>query len=114
MRTIATNADNDIYIDSAGSLAIVSGLDAVMQVCEHACLAQLGEMIYAADKGMPTMATLWSGNPKPVQYEAAIRSTLLSVEGVTRVLSLRYDIVGEKYTYSATIETIYGVGSING
>lgn len=113
-RILATDQNNDIYVGADGHLAVKTGIDAVMQACEHACLAQLGEMVYAVDRGMPTMAALWSGQPKIGLYEAAIRSQLLAVKDVVRVLDLSVGVSGDAFFYHAKIETIYGTGELNG
>lgn len=113
-RIIATNENNDIYLGLDGHLAIKTGIQATLQACEHACLAQRGEMIYAVDRGMPTMDTLWGGVTAPRQYEAAVRAAILAVDGVVRVLSLTYEVVDGIFKYYALIETIYGNGEISG
>lgn len=113
-RVIAVDQNNDLYIGQNGSLATVTGLAAVMQACQQAAQTQLGEMIYAVDQGLPNFAAVWSGAPNLSQFEASLRATLLAVEGVTAVVSVVTDRSSNKLTYQATIETIYGLGALNG
>lgn len=114
MQMIAVDAENDIYADSTGSLAINTGLAACMQACAHAVKAQLGEMILAQDEGVPNFSLIWQGAPNLIQFEAAVRSTLLGVDGVTDVTSLTVTSSGGVCTYSATIQTTYGTGALDG
>lgn len=113
-RVIAVDSKNDLYIGPDGSLATATDLEAVMQACQQAAQTQLGEMIYAVDQGLPNFAAVWNGAPNLSQFEASLRATLLAVEGVTAVVSLAATRAGNKLTYQATIETIYGLGALNG
>lgn len=114
MQMLAVDPDNDIYVTPAGGMAINAGLAACMQACAHAVKAQFGEMIHAADQGIPTFATVWSGSPNLLQFEAAIRATLLAVDGVLEVTAFSASIREGLVPYSATIRTIYGEGLLNG
>lgn len=110
---VAVDQRNDIFIGADGSLALRSGLLAVLQACEHAAKTQRGEMIYSVDEGLPNFATIWNGAPRRVQFEAAMRQTLLSVPDVVEVVALSSEVVGDMLAYRATIKTIYGTGAIN-
>jgi hypothetical protein len=111
MRSLALTADRRLFIDNLGNIATVSSLAAVLQNCETAMRAQLGEMYYNADQGVPTRATVWD-NYNPLQFMAAGRVTLQNVQGVQRVISFDVDRIGDLLTYTATIQTIYGPGVV--
>lgn len=106
MTSIATNANNDIYLDANGNLAMVTGLDAVVQDCEHVMKAQLGEMPLALDEGVPTLTTIWA-SWKPAQFEAYARAMLLSVPGVVAVTAFTLTRAAGVASYVAEIQTIY-------
>lgn len=114
MKTLAVDANNDLYVGADGALAVVSGLTAVLQAAQQAAQTQLGEMIYAVDEGIPNFAAVWNGAPNVAQFEAALRRTLSAVEGVTGVSDLITTVRANTLSYSATITTIYGAGAING
>jgi len=114
MQMLAVDADNDLYLDASGSLARSAELAAVMQACAHAAKAQLGEMIYAADQGIPNFDIVWNGSPNLLQFEAAMRTTLLAVAHVLEVKAFTVTVIGGKVVYSATIRTEYGEGLLNG
>lgn len=114
MQMLAVDADNDLYLDPTGSLARSSQLAATMQACAHAAKAQMGEMIYAADQGIPNFDVVWNGSPNLLQFEAAMRATLLAVPHVLEVKVFTAAIQGGKVVYSATIHTEYGEGVLNG
>lgn len=112
---------NDIYLDVEGNIAIAGKtqetqdqIQAVLQCCKTAALAQLGEMVLHTDLGIPNLDLIWNGSPNIVQWESVLRSTFLSVEGVQEVLSLSARQSGRVLSYSATIQTIYGQGALNG
>ncbi|MCD1124802.1 hypothetical protein LPW36_01925 [Jinshanibacter sp. LJY008] len=112
--TLSVNSNNDIFIANNGRLAISNDLAAVMTIAEQAVKAQAGEMIYATDKGMPTLSLIWTGTPNLQMYEGYLRSTLMSVKGVSKVLSVSMGIQDGTLSYSAQIETIYGSEILNG
>lgn len=112
-RTLETDADNDLVLDRSGSLSILTDLAAIAANCRTAVQAQLGEMMFAADKGMPTFATAWNAY-NPAQFEAAARVILAGVPGVLSVDGFTVARVGEVLRYTATIRTVYGGTVING
>lgn len=114
MLALSVDANNDLYLLADGNLALARDLAACIQACAQAVKAQAGEMIYAIDQGVPNFRTIWNGAPNLLQFEAAVRRALLAVPGVTSVAALTSRLDGERVVYSATIQTIYGVGSLNG
>lgn len=113
-KTFAVDENNDLYIGNDGNLAIVTGKEAVLQACASAAKAQLGEMLYAVNSGIPNFQTVWVGAPNIQQFEAALRKTLLSVNGVREIKSLVTSLNNDQLQYSAVISTIFGTGAING
>lgn len=113
MKTFATSPTNDLLI-SGRSMSLVSGVYAVLSVCEHAAKAILGEMVFAQEQGMPYFQTVWVGHPTTAPFEAAFRERILQIEGVTGIEELTTAQTGDTMTYSARITTVYGTGTING
>lgn len=113
MRTLATTATNDLFV-SGRSLQVVTGLEAVLLVCRHCAQAILGEMVFAADTGMPYFETVWVGASSTAPFEAAFRERIGRVEGVESIESLEASLEGDVMRYSARIVTIYGTGGLNG
>jgi hypothetical protein len=107
-------ADNDIFIDASGNLSILSGLAAVEAACATATKAQLGEMVFATDTGIPNFQALWIGAPEYNLWKAAVLATLQNVAGVTTVTSLNLSLSGSTVSYTAQISTQYGSGTVNG
>lgn len=117
--TFATNNDNDLYIGPDGNLVIVSGIQAVLQACQTAVKAQLGEMVLATNQGAPDFQVVWKGNPNPVQYEAALRSIFLGVAGVLDIIELQITSSNNILSYRAVIfvdlgNNTTGQGEISG
>ena len=113
-QTFAVDANNDLFIGGDDLLAVTSGLQAVLQNCEHAAKTILNEMVLAQGEGLPYFEAIWTGVPNIPVFEAAFRQRILAVEGVTGVTTLATQIAGEVLTYKATIRTVYGTGEING
>ena len=113
-QTFSTNADNDIFLSADGNLSISTGITAVEQACATASKAQLGEMVLQTNKGIPNFQTVWIGNPNIAQFESALITTLLSVDGVNQVQALSTNATSGKLSYNATIKTQYGLGAVNG
>lgn len=114
VQTLAINENNDIYIDVAGNLARAYDITAVLQLCEHVAKTRLGELVLNTDQGIPYFETVWNGTPNFQQFEAALTTAFLGVEGVTSVVSLVVSQSNNILNYIAVIETIFGSGTING
>jgi hypothetical protein len=110
----AVDKNNDLYLDDKGNIALVTGLEAVKQACEHAVKAQLGEMVLQVDQGMPNFQVVWNGAPNIAQFEAALYTRLMGVSGVTNVKNLTTTVAQNALSYTVTIVTIYGEAAING
>jgi len=113
MTIFAVNQSNDIFAVN-GRLQLRSGLQRVLQNCEHAVKAQRGEMIYAQQRGVNTFDSVWSGSPNLLSFEASARTAINRVSGVLSVDSFETNASGGVLSYAATIRTNFGIGSING
>lgn len=111
--SLAVNANNDIYRDASGNIALVSGIAAAAQDSKNAVSVVLGEYLFDTTLGLPYDAALWS-QFRPAQFEAAARATLLKVPGVLSVLNFNLTRSGTIAAYSATLKTIYGFPIIQG
>lgn len=114
MRSLMVNENNDIFIGNDGSLSVAKDIYAVQHSSAQAAKAQLGEMMYSTERGLPTFDVIWNGSPNPAVYEAWLRRTLLECSGVHEVRSLTVSVSGSDLKYSATIITDYGEIAING
>lgn len=113
-QTLGIDKSNDLYLGPDGNIALLSGIDAVMNACQTAAQAQLGEMILALDKGVPNLQTIWQSSRNVAQFEAYLRATISSVDGVKKINELTVTLDADVIKYAAVIETVYGVGQLNG
>lgn len=113
MTNLATDSKNDIYAMSDGNLAMVYDLADTTQACEHAMKAQLGEMVLALQRGVPTEATIWA-KWKPLQFEASARALLLTVPNVQAVKSFSITRTAGVATYVVVIQTAFGNSTVTG
>lgn len=112
--TFAVNAQNDLYLDENGNIAIVTDLEATLQACEQAVKTILGELVLNTSQGVPYFQVVFNGVPNVQIFNASIKQAILAVLGVVQVLSLITNVNGAKLNYTAEIQTVYGTGSING
>lgn len=113
-KTFLNNADNDLYLDNNGQIAIGQGLPAVLSICERVSKTQLGEMLFATNQGIPNFETVWVGAPNIPQFQAALRQALIKVPDVREILALDVAIRNNTLTYEVTILTTYGQGNFSG
>jgi len=111
---IAVNANNDIFVDADGNLSLAYDINAVLQAAQQAAQSQLGEMQYAVDRGIPNFQVLWGGSPSVAQFEAALRRELMRVTDVISVPRITVQLLADALVYTATIQTTFGTGAING
>lgn len=112
MKTLASDVNNDLYIGTDGRLGVKTDLEAVMQAAQQAAQAQLGEMIYAVDEGVPNFQTIWESSANVAQFEAYLRRAISAVDGVSKIESLTVNVRSGAIFYTAELLTIYGRGSI--
>ena len=109
----ATDARNDIFTRPGGRLAIVRGLDAVLQQCEHAIKAQAGEMIFDANRGVTTEQSVFDGSVNLLSFEASARAALQRIPDVVEVVAFDSDFLNNTLTYQANIRTVFGEGVVS-
>jgi hypothetical protein len=111
--SLALDENLDLYLDSNGNIATVTGIFAVEQDCDCTMRARLGEMIYQTNTGIPYLQTAFQTS-NPQQFKAAGISALEAVPDVVSVVSFDATVVGKTLDYVAEIESIYGNRFING
>jgi hypothetical protein len=106
--------NNDLVLNSSNSLTMLSGIDAVAAACNTATYTQLGECVLQVGQGLPNFSVLWSGTPDYALWQSYLEATLLNVEGVTGVQSIRLSQIGGVLNYVAEIQTQYGSTTVQG
>lgn len=114
VQTFATNSNNDIFLAPNGNLSVITGLAAIIAACETASKAQLGEMVLATQNGVPNFQTIWIGQPNYAIFSSYLRNTLENVEGVLQVTDIQMSSKNNILSYTATIQTAFGNGVVNG
>lgn len=114
MITIATNDNNDIYLDAIGNLVISEGKDAVAQVCRNAILTIKGELKYDTTKGIPYFDILSQGHADLDTLRFYILKTVQNIEEVQAIKSLNFEANNNEIRYTLTIETKNGEAVVNG
>ena len=111
MRAFKRDSNNDFTLSNK-DIAMTDDLQAVMTNCESAAQTLLFEQLYNYENGLPNFELIWNGNPNLRQYEVALRSALLKVDGVLKIISLNAKMENNILSYKAVIETQFGLGKI--
>ena len=114
MRTLSVNENNDLLLNELGNLTFKTDIDAVLLTARQYASTLLGEMIHAADSGIPYFGVAFGSSPNIAQFEAGLRRRLLQCPGVIRIDELTAQQAGEVLGYTATITTEFGQGKVNG
>lgn len=112
MKTLTVDSNNDLMLVN-NNLAISQDREALMLVAEHAVKAQYGEMILAIQRGIPYNVLVWDRQPNLIQLEAFIRRAILALPNVLNILDFDIAAANHVITYSVTINTTYGVETLN-
>ena len=115
VQTLALNTSNhDLFVNSSGSLTMLSGIDAIAAACVTACLTQLGECVLQTGVGLPNFGLIWVGTPDYALWQSYLQNTILNVEGVTSVQQIQLSAQKNTLSFIADINTIYGPTTVNG
>lgn len=114
MKTILTNKDNDLYLNSSGNLAIGEGLEAAANVSKNAVLVNYGECEFNTTVGVPYFDTIFNDFPLIDLFQAAIIRVLERLNFVQRTLNFNYSQNDGIFSYSVTEKTDLGDVQING
>jgi hypothetical protein len=114
VQTFGTNSANDLYLGTDGNLILLTANDAILAACMTATRAQLGEMEYFTQNGMPNFESVWVGVPNLPLWQSYLLRILQSVDGVTLVSNITMALSNNILTYTADITTQYGTSTISG
>jgi hypothetical protein len=107
MRAIKIDANRNLVIINE-KFVFVFDAEVISQNCEQAMRQQLGELNYAADKGIQYLDNVFTGNPNFQRFESQARRQLSNVVGVTGIISFNFEFNDNILSYNASISTIYG------
>jgi hypothetical protein len=114
VQTLALSDQNDLVLNAAGSLVMLSGIDAVSAACNTAAQTQLGECVLNTAQGLPNFQAIWVGVPDYQIWQSYLEGTLLNVPGVASVQSTTITQNNGVLNYVAVIKSIYGPTTIQG
>ena len=83
--SIGLDADFDMYLDSDGNLALVSGGDELTQRVRTRLKLIRGDSLFRPSVGLPGPATFVGNRHNENEIEAIMKREILSVEGVSRI-----------------------------
>lgn len=110
MRDIALTADNDLDL-SRGDMRLIDGAERVRQQIAIKLKLWQGEWFLDTDFGTPYLAAILGKQLTLSGAIAAIRKSVLEVEGVRKITGLTYnfDSAARSIAVAFTAETPYGL-----
>ncbi len=105
---LALSSDHDLALDSLGRAAFIDGADRIAQQINVTLQVFLGEWFLDTSFGVPYFEDVLVKSPDRARIEAVLRSRILAVPGVQRVVS--FDLAVERrerilrVTYQADTE----------
>lgn len=112
--TIATNSDNDIYMDNFYNIAFSEDKKALSNVVLNAVRTNRGELQYDLSAGIPYFDTLFSNPPNVPMWESFLKQVTLSIPGIDSVESFSYKVTDHVFRYAMTLTTNLGEVTVNG
>ena len=113
-QVFAIDGNNDLYLDNANNIAVLRGQDAVQQACLTASRTQLGECVLETGRGLPNFQAIWVGTPNYSLWKSYLQNTLQNVNGVLSVGSIAAERRGDVLSYTARIESAFGITALTG
>jgi len=112
MRTLKVDDNNDLFVGQNGSMVLLTGIDAVMQDCEHYSKSQKGEMYFQTQLGVNTFGTVFE-QVNLMEFKESLLENIERVPDVLSVPKLNVSKVGDTVEYTAQIQTPYGIETLN-
>jgi hypothetical protein len=108
IQTIQDDDNNDIALADGRNIVLISGAFACSQSLRNKSLMRLGEDQYNIEDGVDYFGTVFTPQPDFDAARASITSNLLEVPDVQSLQSLTINVIGDVFTYTAEVNTIYG------
>lgn len=113
-KSFAVDERNDLFVGKTGGLAMVASAEAVGVAAKSNAQALLGEMLYAADVGVPFFDVAFQNGASRAQFEAFTRGAIMQTPDVLQIDSFEVFTYGDRLGYSCEILTTFGGTTING
>jgi len=113
MTTLATDANNDIFLTNKG-FTLIEDAESIANVCERRLKTQRGELQFDLSRGVPWFETIFASQRNSVSWAASMKKTIKAVSGVTGISSFEFEVKENVVEYIARINTIYGEAVVSG
>lgn len=112
--TIARDANCDLFLDSDGNIALVSGKNAYAQIVNAKMRTTIGEMMLNTSGGLPYFQTVFADSDLIPIWQAEVTDMIKSLPFVKSIVSFNCGVEGNVLKYELKIETDEGNIEING
>jgi len=117
MKTLAVNDSGEIYLDEKGNIAVVDDLEGLRQKVMSVLKMIRGEWVLDVTAGVPYMESILIKGADEATVKNIYDKAILEVDGVIAITESSgvLERRTRRYSYSATVSTIYGrLGVTNG
>ena len=112
--TIARDANCDLFLDSDGNIALVSGKNAYAQIVNAKMRTTVGEMMLNMDGGLPYFQTVFADSDLIPIWQAEGTDMVTSLPFVKSIIAFNCEVEGNVLKYELKIETDEGNIEVNG
>lgn len=112
--TIATDQNNDIYMDGLNGLALKEDAEALANIVLNRAQTVTGELQYDLAAGIPYFTTIFASPPDVQMWQAFVKTDVLSVPGILSVDSLTLKNENGTLGFVLVATTVFGGITVNG
>ena len=114
MKSFATDINNDIYLDSYGEFAIVSGVDAEAQVIKNILRLQQYEYSYDLSRGIDYLGNVLTDSPNLTAWQSQVLNTVKGLSFVKQITKWVYEVQDKNLAFELSVKTDAGEINIKG
>lgn len=114
MKSILTDIDNDIYLDSYGNFATAEGIDAQAQVIKNVLRLQQYEYSYDLSRGIDYLGNVLSDSPNLTAWQTQVLNIVKHLDFVNQITRWTYNVENKNLAFRLTVKTDNGEIDIRG
>ena len=114
MKSLLTNIDNDIYLDSYGNFAIGEGVYAEEQVIRNILRVQQYEYSYDLSRGIDYLGNVLTDSPNLMAWQTQMLNTVKNLSFVSQITKWEYNVNDKNLEFILAVKTDNGEIEIRG
>lgn len=114
MKSLATNIDNDLYLDSYGDFTVLEGTDAEAQVIKNILRLQQYEYSYDLSKGIDYLGSVLTDSPNLLAWQTQLLAVVKGLSFVRQITKWAYKVENNNLAFELSVRTDNGEINIKG